>query len=980
MLGVEVQNASRAQLSRSGAGPASHSCSAHSEEQEGEKKALPEPQAPFFYLPSPRRVHCLLSCFSVAEAIPFLFLLTVFWTRLLRFPFLKSLKLPRSCLLRPGGGTRPRALSIHSGNGKMSSRKRPSGAFHHKRKLQHCKEDENQAKALQRFLTTSPSCETGNIETTKLTESDHDDDGKIPISEPLPGSSTIQDLPTVTTATPLAPSIIGCDIIGTNTGDVHDDLLRDVVLPSSSQQTVETELSRDSLLISNDCGEWPPKINDELRKILVERGPQQVIDKDFPQDAMGMRFTSNHYKRKLCNGEHVHRVWLLYSVLKNAVFCFACKVFGNTNSPLASSQGDSDWQNLAETLASHETSHIHMKNRASWHELSVRLQLNKTTVAEHERLIHAETEQQDLTRLLCVAEILGAQGLAFLEEKDVPFEHNGGNFFKLVEQIAKLAGVMAEHVRRINSKETHVHCLNESVQNKFVSFLSAKIQDNILQQLCQAKYYSIILDCTPDASHTEQMTLMVRFIKIEGKKEVSIKEHFLGFVPVTHSSDEDLTEILLQELEARGIPLKSMRGQAYDCDSAMKGKHVGLQRRILDLNPRAFYVPCGNHSLNLLLNDAVLSCSIAANCFNTIQQIFSFFSSSTQKWCILLKHVPTLTVKPFCNTRWESRIEALLPLRFHIEEVYDALYEAYEEQIFDGYSSSRAAALLKQLQSFRFLCCLVTWHEILHKINRVSKLLPKVTNDLQSSMDLIKSVKSFLERMRSDQGLNSVIIDAKELAEKIDVAADFEKELPARPRNVNRQISYESKDEAVHSDKDSFKVNFFFVVLDTAISLLKERFELMENHSKNFKFLYDISSLGKSLNETELKNACQHLQTVLSDGEDCDVNGDDLFDELQIFAHLLPPGSHPAEALSFITKRGLVATFPNVYNALRILLTLPVSMASSERSFSKLKLIKTYLSSTVTEECLSGLATLAIENDLLDEMELDLLVQEFSKL
>ena len=33
--------------------------------------------------------------------------------------------------------------------------------------------------------------------------------------------------------------------------------------------------------------------------------------------------------------------------------------------------------------------------------------------------------------------------------------------------------------------------------------------------------------------------------------------------------------------------------------------------------------------------------------------------------------------------------------------------------------------------------------------------------------------------------------------------------------------------------KRSFKVNFFYLILDTAINSLKERSELMDNHSKS---------------------------------------------------------------------------------------------------------------------------------------------------
>ncbi|XP_008113471.1 zinc finger MYM-type protein 1-like [Anolis carolinensis] len=862
----------------------------------------------------------------------------------------------------------------------MSSKKKPSGAFHRKRRLQHSQEDKSQAKALKRFFTTSPSCQTGKPETTKLTESDHADDGKIPISEPLPGPSTSQDLLTATSAIPLPPSCIG--ITGTDTEDVDEDSLRDAALPSTSRQAIESEQRRDPLLfLSNDCGEWPLKITDEARKIIVERGPQQVRGIKFPKDIHGRKFSPFHYSRKLCNGERVNRYWLQYSVSKNAVFCITCKIFGNDTSSLAGSQGFSNWRNLSRLLSSHEKSRPHMENRSSWRELSQRLHLNKTIDAEHERLINAEIKHWDqiLKRLLCATRFLGVQGLPFRGTKDVLFEPNNGNFLKLIEHIAQFDDPMAEHVRRITSKETHVHYLSKNVQNEFISFLAGKVQNNILEQLHEATYYSIILDCTPDISNTEQMTLVVRFVTCKANEDILIKEHFLGFVPVASPSGEGMTEILLHELEARRIPLKNMRGQGYDNGSAMKGKHVGVQRRILDLNPRAFYVPCGNHSLNLVINDAAMSCKIAADCFATVQDLYNLFSGSPVRWGTLLKHVSTLTLKPLSSTRWESRIEALLPLRFHIEEVYDAVYEASHDQKFDGLCRSRAGALLKRLQSFTFLCSIVTWHEILHKINIVSKQLQKVSIDLQNSMALIKSVKSFLERMRSEEGLNSIITDAKELAEKIDATADFENEQEARPRKVSRQFSYECKDEAVHSGKESFKVNFFFVVLDTAISSLKERFQLMDNHSGSFKFLYDISSLGKCWNEKELKYACQRLETVLTDGEDHDVNAGDLYTELQLLADMLPPGSLPADALSFI-NHGSEDVFPNVYTALRILLTLPISVASGERSFSKLKLIKNYLRSTLSQERLSGLSTLAIENSLLDDMDTDSLVHEFSKL
>ncbi|PRQ48098.1 putative HAT dimerization domain, ribonuclease H-like domain-containing protein [Rosa chinensis] len=70
--------------------------------------------------------------------------------------------------------------------------------------------------------------------------------------------------------------------------------------------------------------------------------------------------------------------------------------------------------------------------------------------------------------------------------------------------------------------------------------------------------------------------------------------------------------------------------------------------------------------------------------------------------------------------------------------------------------------------------------------------------------------------------------------------------------------------------------------------------------------------------------------------------------------------------------------YPNAWIAYRILLTIPVTVASAERSFSKLKLIKSYLRSTMSQERLSGLAMISIEKDIVGKLDYVNLISTFA--
>jgi hypothetical protein len=70
--------------------------------------------------------------------------------------------------------------------------------------------------------------------------------------------------------------------------------------------------------------------------------------------------------------------------------------------------------------------------------------------------------------------------------------------------------------------------------------------------------------------------------------------------------------------------------------------------------------------------------------------------------------------------------------------------------------------------------------------------------------------------------------------------------------------------------------------------------------------------------------------------------------------------------------------FSNAFIAYQILLTIPVTVASAEKSFSKLKLVKSYLRSSMTQERLNGLVTIALESDVLEQIKYGDLIEDFT--
>lgn len=172
-----------------------------------------------------------------------------------------------------------------------------------------------------------------------------------------------------------------------------------------------------------------------------------------------------------------------------------------------------------------------------------------------------------------------------------------------------------------------------------------------------------------------------------------------------------------------------------------------------------------------------------------------------------------------------------------------------------------------------------------------------------------------------------------------------------------------------------FRINCFNQILDTAVSSIDTRSQQLKTIHGLFGFLYKFQLLSKD----ELMKSAKDLETALSDGQSSDIDGYMLAEEMEAVKSFIPPSlTQPMGILRHLVKVNEGVDFPNLCIALRILLTIPVTVASGERSFSKLKLIKTYLRATMAQERLNNLAILSIENDVAHNLNFDDVIDTFA--
>ncbi|XP_025406286.1 zinc finger MYM-type protein 1-like [Sipha flava] len=645
-----------------------------------------------------------------------------------------------------------------------------------------------------------------------------------------------------------------CSYKGTNQNESFDIVFKNIIETSSDP---------------TDIGHFKEIVLDaQTKRFIIENGHSKPKAKGpFAKNSDGRSFSEKYYFTVSKSGLKIERSWLCYSTILQKAYCRSCWLFGDRTSTGFQeiwTTGYCDWKHIVDGIKRHEQSHVHYISCLVYEKWF----LNKTLNEELEQNIKKEKLfwRQVLERILNITLTLAMRSLPFRDHREKLGSGKGenGNFICFIELLAKYDPVLEKVINQGNNK---VNYCSPKIQNELIQLISNKVEDELILNIKEAPFFSIIIDTTQDISKVDQLSEIYRYCVIEkdeygNPKYVCVKETFLAFHEVVDQSASSLSELILQNIEKKGLSIAKCRGQGYDGAANMSGMYNGLQKRIKDIEPSAAYVHCSTHNLNLVVNDAVKEITEMEIFFDVVLRVFVFFGHSIVRWRILSDLIKEsnsqngLLIKKLNPTRWAGRYEAVFALKIRFVEIQKALTKV-------------------------ILCS-------------------------------------------SKCNFNDLLEEANIVAKSWSISTEFQ--------NKRRKVVKRYFDE---------------LCTDMRLTCPESLFRLVNKYDKDISKTFTSEILAV---RSTLKNQISQLNSTRD------------------LAQLLMVKNH-----------SLTASFPEVCTALLLFLTIPVTSASAERSFSKLKIIKGYLRSTMMQDRLSGLALISIEQETVREVDFENLIDMFAE-
>ena len=393
--------------------------------------------------------------------------------------------------------------------------------------------------------------------------------------------------------------------------------------------------------------------------------------------------------------------------------------------------------------------------------------------------------------------------------------------------------------------------------------------------------------------------------------------------------------------------------------------------------PQAIYIHCFNHRLNLVLVDCCHRIGKIAEFFVALEQLYVFFSGSIPHQKLLVKQKETrpqhqpIELKRISDTRWSSQEQACIAVKSTLPAIVLSLKELSQE---GGGKRAVDSKSNLALIDFEFTVILVFMTSLLSITKTLSDQLQASTLDLASAVDLILTVINTLKCKRDDVEFSKIWKEANDLWESIE---NENVNRPVRKKQQSRTLDSYFVDSTLGStdkleNEKDFCTQYYYPVIDNLLEELQKRFS-----DKACSVMRGIAALNPSgaqflefdeiivmaehygITAKHLKTELDQVQRMLVIKKDKGISVKSTLE----FAQILEPYRD---------------AFFDLHKLVNISLTLPVTSASCERSFSALKLIKTPLRSTSGHERTSDIAVLSVNEARTKKLDIESVIDLFA--
>lgn len=425
------------------------------------------------------------------------------------------------------------------------------------------------------------------------------------------------------------------------------------------------------------------------------------------------------------------------------------------------------------------------------------------------------------------------------------------------------------------------------------------------------------------------------------------------------------------------LRIEDARGQCYDGAATMSGQRTGVATQFKLLNRKMLFTHCYGHALNLAIKDMCFQVDCLKDAFETCHEICKLVNKSPQRNTKLSQlrtesNNQMKSVHAFCPTRWTVRGEALSSMLTNHQELLD-LWEWSLSVLKDTEMKARIIGVQAVMKTFSFFfgCCL--GELLLRQTDNLSKALQDPRLSAAEGQVLAENVIETIRKDRTDERFE---IFWQSLIKRKEALPDVEEPMLPRKRKMPKRFEDADTHHFPSMPEDHYR-KIYFQAVDHVLNGIQTRFDQGDLKTYiNLQELIVLSFNGKDVTEI--------FENSFSTYRD-DLDEFSLRTQLKLLPSIAKESGYTVGRVGFSDAMEILRALDRskhillseVITLAKLVIVAPATNAVSERSFSALKRLKTYLRATMADSRLNHLMILHVHKEMTDKIDLKKAVNDF---